>query len=244
MTGADFPVGQQAGTAVAAGPPAATEVMAFTGVTRHWGRGRSRWAVLHDVDLAIGAGTAVQVQGDNGAGKTTLLRIGAAILEPDAGTVTVDGFSSAGNWREYHRRIGFLSAGDRGLYARFSVRGHLRYAARIALMARDERADAVDWALEHFALADLARRRADRLSQGQRQRLRLALTFVHRPRMLLLDEPRNSLDRDGLEMLAAAVAEVLDAGGAALWCSPVGEEQPVAFHRRYEIRAGTLEPLP
>jgi ABC-2 type transport system ATP-binding protein len=217
-------------------------VMSFSGISRSWGRGKRRWPVLHDVDLELPPGAAVRVEGTNGAGKTTLLRIGAAILAPDSGTVTVDGLASDGNWREYHRRIGFLSAGDRGLYARFSVRGHLAYGARIAFLPRAGRKQAVDEALVRFGLGDLAARRADRLSQGQRQRLRLALTLVHRPRVLLLDEPRNSLDVEGVAMLADAVADVRDAGGAVLWCSPAGEEQPIVFDRTYVIRDATLEP--
>ncbi|HWD75969.1 MAG TPA: ABC transporter ATP-binding protein [Solirubrobacteraceae bacterium] len=216
--------------------------MTLDWISRSWGRGKRRWPVLRGVNLQIPAGAAVRVEGSNGAGKTTLLRIAAGILAPDAGTVTVDGLASDGNWREYHRRIGFLSAGDRGLYARFSVKGHLQYGARIAFLPRATRKQAVDEALVRFGLADLAQRRADRLSQGQRQRLRLALTVVHRPRVLLLDEPRNSLDVDGLAMLADAVADVLDAGGAALWCSPTGEEQPIEFDRTYVLRDATLEP--
>jgi ABC-type multidrug transport system ATPase subunit len=217
-------------------------LMSFDGIWRHWGRGRNRWAVLRGVDLQIPAGAAVRVEGGNGAGKTTLLRIGAGILRPDAGFVHLEGVAAEGNWREYHQRVGFLSSGDRGLYARFSVRGHLVHAARIAFMPRAERKQAVEEALVRFDLQDLAKRRADRLSQGQRQRLRLALTVVHRPRILLLDEPRNSLDGSGQAMLAGAVADVLSAGGAVLWCSPAGEEQPVQFDRSYVIRDATLEP--
>jgi ABC-type multidrug transport system ATPase subunit len=220
----------------------APTVMSFAGISRSWGRGKHRWPVLRGVDLDIKAGAAVRVEGSNGAGKTTLLRIGAAILAPDAGTVIVDGLRVDGNWRDYHRRIGFLSAGDRGLYARFSVRGHLDYAARIAFLPRAARRRAVEEALVRFGLGDLAKRRADRLSQGQRQRLRLALTVVHGPRVLLLDEPRNSLDADGVAMLAEAVADVRDAGGAVLWCSPAGEDQPIDFDSTYEIRDATLEP--
>jgi ABC-2 type transport system ATP-binding protein len=220
----------------------ADALMSFDGIWRCWGRGQKRWAVLRGVDLQIPAGATVRVEGSNGAGKTTLLRIGTAILSPDAGTVTVDGIRSDGNWREFHRRIGFLSAGDRGLYARFSVKGHLDYCARLAFLPRSVRGDAVDKALVRFGLADLVKRRADRLSQGQRQRLRLALTFVHSPRVLLLDEPRNSLDETGLEMLAGAVSDVLASGGSVLWCAPAGEEQPVRFDRSYVIADGTLHP--
>ncbi|HYZ82233.1 MAG TPA: ABC transporter ATP-binding protein [Solirubrobacteraceae bacterium] len=217
-------------------------VVSFDGIWRHWGRGRKRWAVLRGIDLAVAPGTVTGIGGKNGAGKTTLLRIATAILSPDAGTVTVDGLPSEGNWREYHRRIGFLSAGDRGLYPRFSVRGHLEYGARIALIPRADRRQAVEEGLVRFGLTELATRRADRLSQGQRQRLRLALTVVHRPKVLLLDEPRNSLDDEGLAMLSAAIDEVLARDGAVIWCSPAGEDQPVGFDRRFVIEDGMLRP--
>jgi ABC-2 type transport system ATP-binding protein len=217
-------------------------VLSLAGIWRYWGRGKNRWAVLRGIDLDVAPGTIIGIGGKNGAGKTTLLRIATAILSPDAGTVTVDGIPSDASWREYHRRIGFLSAGDRGLYPRFSVRGHLDYCARIAFIPRTMRRQAVDEALIRFGLTDLAGRRADRLSQGQRQRLRLALTVVHRPQVLLLDEPRNSLDDEGLTMLSAAIEEVLARGGAVVWCSPAGEEQPVEFDRRLVIDGGTLRP--
>jgi ABC-type multidrug transport system ATPase subunit len=218
-------------------------LLSFDGVWRHWGRGKNRWAVLRGIDLHVAAGSSVGIAGRNGAGKTTLLRIATGILAPDAGTVTIDGLRSNRNWREYHRRLGFLSAGDRGLYARFSVRGHLAYATRLAFMHRSQRGRAVEDAVARFGLSDLIKRRADRLSQGQRQRLRLALTFVHRPKILLLDEPGNSLDDEGLGMLAGATEDVLARGGAVIWCSPMGEAQPVQFDRRLVIEDGTLRPL-
>jgi ABC-2 type transport system ATP-binding protein len=217
-------------------------LLSFSGIWRYWGRGKGRWAVLRDINLQVAPGTATRISGCNGAGKTTLLRIATGILAPDSGTVTIDGMTGGGNWREYHRRIGFLSAGDRGLYARVSVRGHLEYWATLAFVPRPERKQAVAEALERFGLTELEKRRADRLSQGQRQRLRLALTLVHRPKVLLLDEPRNSLDAEGLEMLAGAVRGVLTRGGAVIWCAPAGEDHDFGFDRICRIEDGTLVP--
>jgi ABC-type multidrug transport system ATPase subunit len=226
-----------------AAPAASDSLISFDGVWRYWGRGKARWPVLRGIDLHVAPGTAICVGGNNGAGKTTLLRIATAILAPSDGSVTIDGISSEGSWREYHRRIGFLSAGDRGLYARFSVRGHLDFCARLALVPRARRKQLVEQALLGFGLADLSGRRADRLSQGQRQRLRLALTFVHEPKVLLLDEPRNSLDESGLAMLVSAVDDVLARRGAVVWCSPAGEHQPIEFDRAFVIEEGTLRPV-
>jgi len=217
-------------------------LVSFTDIWRYWGRGKNRWAVLRGIDLQIPCGTATCIGGRNGAGKTTLLRIATGILAPNSGTVTIDGLTTGDSWREYHRRIGFLSAGDRGLYNRMSVRAHVDFWARLAFIARSERRPAVEEALARFGLSELAKRRAERLSQGQRQRLRLALTLVHRPKVLLLDEPRTSLDGEGLEMLRCAVSDVLARGGAVIWCSPAGEEQPIDFDRTLFIEDGRLVP--
>ena len=231
------------GAASAAIESAPTDsLVSFVGVWRHWGRGSNRWAVLRDINLQVAPGTAICIFGGNGAGKTTLLRIATGILFPDRGTVSIDGITPDGNWRHYHQRMGYLSAGDRGLYARLSVRAHLDYWAKVAFMPRADRLPAAEEALVQFGLSQLANRRADRLSQGQRQRLRLALSFVHRPSVLFLDEPRNSLDGDGLEILTGAVSGLLARGGSVIWCSPLGEEQPMMFDRRLRIEDGTLGP--
>ena len=217
-------------------------VVRLEGISRYWGRGEQRWAVLRDVDLDVAPATAVCISGRNGAGKTTLLRIATGLLQPDAGTVSIDGIASNERWGDYHRRIGFLSAGDRGLYARVSVRGHLRFWSAVAFVPRRERKRLIDDALSQFGLRDLADRRAERLSQGQRQRLRLALTVVHQPQVLFLDEPMNSLDQEGLEMLTVAIRAVLSRGGSVIWCSPLGEQQSLDFDRELVIEDARLIP--
>ncbi len=221
-------------------PQDGRDLLRFDGVWRHWGRGQKRWAVLRDVDLALPAGSATLMTGRNGAGKTTLLRIATGILAADQGKVTIDGLTADGGWREYHRQLGFVPAGDRGLYARLSVRGHLSFAAAYAFVPAAGRARAIDEAMLRFELTSLDSRRADRLSQGQRQRLRLAMALVHQPRVLLLDEPRNSLDAEGLGILTEAVDEVRAGGGVVIWCAPAGEDQAFAFDRQYRIEDGVL----
>src|ERR1700744_250305 len=96
--------------------------MRLHNVTRHFGRGGKRRVVLRDVTFAAEPGTLVHIGGKNGAGKTTLLRVMAGILTPNEGEVLIGALSAERGWREFHRRVGFLSAGDRGLYARLTVR--------------------------------------------------------------------------------------------------------------------------
>jgi heme ABC exporter ATP-binding subunit CcmA len=191
------------------------------GVTKSWGGERR---VLDAVDLELEAGALASLVGANGAGKTTLLRILSGLISPDTGTVVVDGLEPRSHRREFHRRIGFLTAGQSGLYARFSVNDHLKYWARIAFVPRRERRAVVERTLHRFGLETLSTQRADRLSTGQRQRLRLAMTFLHDPSLVLLDEPHASLDREGLGLLHGAVSRFVANGGTAIWCAPTTAE--------------------
>jgi ABC-type multidrug transport system ATPase subunit len=144
--------------------------------------------------------------------------------------------------RKYQRRVGFLSAGNLGIYARLTVRGQLDCWARIAFIPRAVRKQTVDGIIERFALGPIAEQRSDRLSMGQRQRLRLAMTFIGDPELVLLDEPRTSLDVEGGDMLAQAIRDVAARGGAVVWVSPTGDPLPLDFDDRYLIENGKLTP--
>jgi len=217
--------------------PARREGLVIRGVSRRY---RSR-TVLKGVDLQVDPGTSVLVTGPNGAGKTTLLRIAAGVITPDRGSVSVSGLEPEANRREYQRRVGFLSAGDRALYARLSVRQNLDFWARLALLPRPKRVAAIERAIDHFELAEFAGRRTDRLSMGQRQRTRLAMAFMHEPALVLLDEPTTSLDQDGIELVVHACEEHTARGGAILWCAPTGDHGRLPADRAYEISDGWVE---
>jgi ABC-2 type transport system ATP-binding protein len=187
-------------------------------------------------------GTLALVAGRNGAGKTTLLRIVAGVIAADAGAIRLDGASPADNRREYQRRIGFLSAGSTGVYARVSVVQHLDFWARLALVPSAERGPRVSAALGRFDLQEIAPRRTDRLSMGQRQRLRLAMAFLHEPSLLVLDEPWNSLDDTGIDLLNRELRQFADGGGSALLCVPAGHDLGlVPADRLYVLDGGKLE---
>jgi ABC-type multidrug transport system ATPase subunit len=98
----------------------------------------------------------------------------------------------------------------------------------------------VDAAIERFELGDLAGRRADRLSMGQRQRVRLALITLHEPRVLLLDEAANSLDDEGVALLLHVVEETREAGGCVIWCAPKIDESELRVDRRLTLQGGRL----
>lgn len=214
-------------------------VLSLAGIVKSWPSQDS--PVLSEVDLELEASSTAAISGRNGAGKTTLLRIAAGLIEAERGTVHVAGLDSSRDRTEFQRRIGFLAAGNSGLYARLKVEHHLDLWTRMALMPRRERRPAIEKAVDLFALAPLCGRRVDRLSMGQRQRLRIALAFVHSPSLVLLDEPATSLDEEGIALLQRALDSLKARGGAALVCLPSGWEQILSIDRALVLSAGVLE---
>ncbi len=214
--------------------------LALRGVSKRWHKDQPY--VLDGLDIALAPGTATWVGGRNGAGKTTMLRIASGLLEPELGRAEVWGVSAGENRVRYQRLVSFLPAGDRGLYARLSVRRQLEFWARITMVPRRDFRSAVEQAIAQFDLGELAERRVDRMSMGQRQRLRIAMTFLPHPEIVLLDEPLTSLDGDGAALLREAIGEVLARDGAVLWCSPSGERVDMAFDARWVLERGRLEP--
>jgi ABC-2 type transport system ATP-binding protein len=196
--------------------------------------------VLDELDLALEPGESTWIGGRNGIGKTTMLRIAAGLIAPDSGRAEVWGLSANENRVRYQQLVSFLPAGDRGLYARLSVRHQLEFWARIAMMGREGFRENIDRTLETFELGDLADRRVDRMSMGQRQRVRIAMTFLTGPEVVLLDEPLTSLDEEGGEILQKAVAELLAREGTVLWCSPSGEHLDMVFDHSWILEQGKL----
>ena len=221
-----------------AAPPLA--VLEISGVAKRWRPDRP--PVLDGVDLAVRPGEVVGVLGRNGAGKTTLLRIAAGLITADAGSVRVLGLSPEGDRAEYQRRLGFLSAGNSGLYGRLRVEHHLDLATALAYVPRESRVAAINRVRRAFALDELLGERVDRLSMGQRQRVRLALAFLHEPELALLDEPRMSLDADGVASIGAAIDGLTARGGSAVVCAPDVEDLGVDCDRCFTVDDGGLEP--
>jgi len=211
-------------------------LLSLTGIVKRWGS----LEVLSGADLELEAGTQSWIGGRNGVGKTTLLRIAAGLIAPDSGGVALDGTDPVRSRRSFQRQMGFLSAGNSGLYARLNVRENLVFGAAVSFIRGRDRAAIIDGTLERFGLGDLASRRVDRLSMGQRQRVRLALAFLHGPRVVLLDEPHTSLDDEALEVLYAAVQQHVEAGGAALLCSPSRAVLDIEVDNAWVLDAGRL----
>jgi len=192
------------------------------------------------VELSLPRGTVTWLGGRNGAGKTTLLRVLAGLIDADAGEVSLEGLHPIRDRSDYQRHLGFLPAGNGALYARLTVQDNLAFWAGLAMLPRRVRGERIADALAQFDLQELAKQRVDRLSMGQRQRVRIAMTFLHEPHVVLLDEPHTSLDDDAIHLLDAALGRLVERSGCALWCSPGREGIPIPAQRAFRFQDGRL----
>ncbi len=148
---------------------------------------------LAGVDLRVEAGTILGLVGPNGAGKTSLVSIVAGLRRPDAGRVEVCGIDVVRSPQAARSLIGFAPQ-DTGVYLPLRVRDNLRFFAGLAGLSRNEARARTDEIARSLGLTTLLDRRALQLSGGERRRLHTAIALLHRPPLVLLDEPTTGAD--------------------------------------------------
>jgi len=148
---------------------------------------------LRGVSFKIAEGEIVGLLGPNGAGKTTILKILTGYLQPDSGTVIMDGLDVLTHTREVQARIGYLPE-NAPLYPDLNVQTYLKMMAEIRQIPPDEQLACFSEAVRAVGVEEYLTRPIGKLSKGYRQRVGLAQAILHRPRILILDEPTLGLD--------------------------------------------------
>ncbi|MGH7151827.1 MAG: ABC transporter ATP-binding protein, partial [Planctomycetota bacterium] len=202
---------------------------------------------LDGFDLAVDARTSALL-GPNGAGKSSFLRSVLGLVPPSAGRIEVLGIDAAEDPLEVRRRVGYMPERDAIIPAANAVAA-LTYLARVSgLYPRDARRRAHE-ALDFVGLAEQRYRPLSTLSQGTRQRFRLAAAIVHDPELVFLDEPTNGLDPAGRREMLGLVDKIAELGINVLLCThllPDVEatcEEVVVIDRGKVRLAGNIEQL-
>lgn len=170
-----------------------------------------RVTALDDVSLHASEGEIVCILGPSGSGKSTLLRAIAGLEPPDGGTVRWDG-EDLTRVPVHRRRFGLMFQ-DHALFAHRDVIGNVAFGLRMLGLPRDEVSARARAALARVGLVGFEKRRVRELSGGEQQRVALARSLAPEPRLLMLDEPLGSLDRELRERLVVELHEVLRSVG-------------------------------
>ncbi len=183
--------------------------------TKYFGTRFGRVLAVDDLSFEVGEGRVTGFLGPNGAGKTTTMRMMLGLVTPTSGSTAIDG-------RPYHhlasplRQVGAVLEAS-GFHPGRSAAEHLGVVVEAAGLA----APRVGEVLELVGLADAAGRKVRGFSMGMRQRLALATALLGQPRLLMLDEPANGLDPEGMRWLRALLRTFADQGGSVLISSHV-----------------------
>jgi len=178
---------------------------------------------LQDVTFSALDGHITGLLGPNGAGKTTTLRILYTVLRPDRGSASVDGFDTTTAACQVQRRIGALPD-SHGLYPRLTARENIRYYGRLHGLPGGALERSIDTLIQLLDMQDIADRRTEGFSQGQRVKVAIARALVHQPRNVLLDEPTGGLDVLSTRAMRTFIHRLCDEGKCVLFSSHIMQE--------------------
>ncbi|MBM4188589.1 MAG: ABC transporter ATP-binding protein [Gemmatimonadetes bacterium] len=174
-----------------------------------------KFTAVNDISLEIPRGTLYGLLGPNGAGKTTTMRMIAGILRPTSGTVSVAGFDVVAEPMEAKRRLGFIP--DRPfVYDKLTGAEFLRFVAGLYGQSGPEIERRLDELLELFELSPWKHELTESYSHGMRQKLIISSALVHRPEVIVVDEPMVGLDPKSARLLKNIFRHFVDRGGTVL----------------------------
>ncbi len=212
-------------------------VIQARGVTRRF----ARLQAVKGIDLDVYRGEVFGFLGPNGAGKSTLIRMLTGLLVPTTGTIRVLGLELPGAAEALKPLMGYMTQRF-SLYEDLTVEENLQFAGEIFGLSRSERRQRVEQALLEYGLQARQGQRAGSLSGGWKQRLALGVATLHRPRLLILDEPTAGVDPERRRAFWEKLFE-LAAQGVSVLVSTHYMDEAVRCHRLAMVRDGQLAAL-
>ena len=216
-------------------------MLSFSGVVKRYAQPEGEVTVLGGVDLSIAAGEAVALLGESGSGKSTLLHLAAGLDAPDAGRITVGGQTLAAL---DDRALAALRRGTVSLvFQQFHLIGTLSVADNIRFQAAlCGRLDAAFEAelIDRLSLRTQLDKYPHQLSGGQQQRVAIARALLHRPALVLADEPTGNLDERSSGAVMALFRDLVKAAGSALLMVTHSRDMADYLDRRLWLRDGRL----
>jgi ABC-2 type transport system ATP-binding protein len=192
------------------------KVLEVSKVSKAFKNGRG----IYDIHFSLEQGNVLGVIGPNGAGKTTMMKCITGLARPDSGQITIFGGNVEKNYKNAMKNVGAY-IGQGTVYPHLRVIQNLKQRLRFYPELSNERIDEV---LKQVGLWEYKHEKASSLSMGMSQRLGLALALLSKPKLVILDEPANGLDIDGMLLFRRTVKELSSSGVAFLISSHLTKE--------------------
>ena len=201
-------------------------------VSKHFGD----FTAVDNVSFNIEKGSVYGLLGPNGAGKTTTIRMIMNIIAPDSGTITFDGNRQNGDFVD---KLGYLPE-ERGLYRKMKVKDVIFFMAELRGMDRTDAFNEIDRWLQKMDLTEWQNRKIEELSKGMAQKIQFIATVIHRPELIILDEPFSGLDPINMTLLKDLMLELNTDGATIVFSTHIMEQAERLCEKICLVNAGRV----
>lgn len=201
-------------------------------VSKHFGD----FKAVDDVSFNIEKGSVYGLLGPNGAGKTTTIRMIMDIIAPDSGKITFDANRQSGDFAD---RTGYLPE-ERGLYRKMKVKEVILFMAELRGMDRADASNEIDRWLQKMDLVEWQNKKIEELSKGMAQKIQFIATVIHRPELIILDEPFSGLDPINMTLLKDLMLELNTAGATIIFSTHIMEQAERLCEKICLVNAGKI----
>lgn len=204
---------------------------------------------VDNLNFSIKEGEIVGLLGENGAGKTTTLRMISTMIKCTSGTVKVSGFDIHKEPSKVRSEIGILFGGEVGLYDRLTARENVRYFAELNGMDKNEADKSIEKLRERLEMKEFMDRRVGKFSRGMKQKVAIARSIVHEPKVILLDEPTAGLDVTASRLIHDFIKNCKKENKAIVFSSHSMQEveklcdRIIIIHKGKMLEQGTINEL-
>lgn len=204
---------------------------------------------VNDISFNVSRGEIVGLLGENGAGKTTTLRMLATMLRPTGGTAKVGGYDISTEPQKVRGEIGILFGGEVGLYDRLTARENITYFAELNGMSKEETNKSIEYLSKMLDMGEYIDRRVGKFSRGMKQKVAIARSIVHRPSVMLFDEPTIGLDVTAAKIVQDFILTCKKDNKAIIFSSHTMQEveklcdRIVIIHKGNIVETGTVAEL-
>ncbi|MBM7715881.1 ATP-binding cassette domain-containing protein [Siminovitchia sp. FSL H7-0308] len=201
------------------------------------------------VSLQIRKGHVTGLIGENGAGKTTLLRMLCTLIEPDEGTISIDGENIFHHKEKVRRRLGVLFGSETGLYNRLTAKENLEYFGNLYGMTQHDIKNRIETLAKRFGMRKYMDRKVEGFSKGMKQKVAIARTLIHDPDIILFDEPTTGLDITSSNIFREFIYQFKSAGKTIVFSTHIMDEiahlceDVIMMHKGQIVYEGGLEEL-